>query len=147
MQLAVMQEMYAQYLAHYYHYINTLATPPPPAPDPRQEPAPAPAPAAAPQVAQVMNAGGGGAMEEEAGRAGAERDALDWMYLSSRVVLLLSIVYFYSSLGRFVLVACIAGLVYLYQVTPNHFEARWLELFVTLTDWLLWRSEVSPKNP
>ena len=133
MQLAVMQEMYAQYLAHYYHYINTLATPPPPAPDPRQEPAPAPAPAAAPQVAQVMNAGGGGAMEEEAGRAGAERDALDWMYLSSRVVLLLSIVYFYSSLGRFVLVACIAGLVYLYQVTPNHFEARWFELFVTLT--------------
>ena len=130
-QLAVMQEMYAQYLAHYYHYINTLATPPPPAPDHRQEPAPAPAPApaAAPQVAQVMNAGGGGAMEEEAGRAGAERDALDWMYLSSRVVLLLSIVYFYSSLGRFVLVACIAGLVYLYQVTQSLLVTTWFDFF------------------
>ena len=126
-QLAVMQEMYAQYLAHYYHYINTLATPP--APDHRQEPAPVPAPAAAPQVAQVMNAGGGGAMEEEAGRAGAERDALDWMYLSSRVVLLLSIVYFYSSLGRFVLVACIAGLVYLYQVTQSLLVTTWFDFF------------------
>ena len=45
-----------------------------------------------------------------------DRDLLDWMYLLSRVVLLFSIVYFYSSITRFLVVAVIAGLVYLYQV-------------------------------
>ena len=57
-------------------------------------------------------------MEEDDINAGADRDRdiLDWMYLTSRVVLLLSIVYFYSSIARFLLVACLAGLVYLYQV-------------------------------
>jgi len=64
-----------------------------------------------------MNAGGGGMMEEEDMNAGADRDRdiLDWMYLTSRFVLLVSIVYFYSSIARFLLVACLAGLVYLYQ--------------------------------
>merc|ERR1719323_2396201 len=63
-----------------------------------------------------MNAGGGGGMmEDDIGNDRRDRDLLDWMYLLSRVVLLISIVYFYSSISRFLLVAFIGGLVYLYQ--------------------------------
>ena len=55
-------------------------------------------------------------MEDDIGNDRRDRDLLDWMYLLSRVVLLISIVYFYSSISRFLLVAFIGGLVYLYQV-------------------------------
>ena len=85
-------------------------------------PVPAPAPEAAPRH-QMMNAGGGGAgglMEDEP-RAGGDRDLLDWVYLSSRVMLLASVVYFYGSVVRLVLVSCVAILIYFYQVgdTPR----------------------------
>ena len=46
----------------------------------------------------------------------AERDLLDWVYLSSRVMLLASVVYFYGSVARLVLVSCVAILLYFYQV-------------------------------
>ena len=66
----------------------------------------------------MMNAGGGaaGGLMEDEPRAGAERDLLDWVYLSSRLVLLASVVYFYGSVARLILVGCIAILFYFYQV-------------------------------
>jgi len=85
------------------------------------------APAAAPQQNAprnppvVMNAGGGGMMngdmeEEEEEGMGRNRDLLDWFYVMSRVLVLFSIVYFYSSFARFALVTGLGFLVYLYQV-------------------------------
>jgi len=125
-QLAAAQELYTQYMAAYAEYMQLVSpTPSPPAdgaPAPPTHhtftpaPAPAPAPEAAPRH-QMMNAGGGGAgglMEDEP-RAGGERDLLDWVYLSSRVMLLASVVYFYGSVARLVLVSCVAILLYFYQ--------------------------------
>jgi len=126
-QLAVMQDMYAQYLNQYMQYVNMAHVPSqfptntvnqfpnqqPDTPDPNQPP-PAHAQREQPEGAQVIAAGGGGLVQEEV--AGGDRDILDWMYLSSRLVLLLSIVYFYSSIGRFVIVLCIGGLFYFYQI-------------------------------
>ena len=129
----MIQELYSQYMSQYMQYINMAnMTPVPGHSHPQdlhnvhqQQQQVAPPPPAADQLPeqegvrnQVMNAGGGGVMEEDDMNAGADRDRdiLDWMYLTSRVVLLLSIVYFYSSIARFLLVACLAGLVYLYQV-------------------------------
>merc|ERR1711963_496029 len=69
----------------------------------------------------VMNAraGGMGAMEEEDEDGmgiGGQRDILDWFYVASRVLVLFSIVYFYSSLARFALVAGLGLAVYLYRI-------------------------------
>lgn len=65
----------------------------------------------------VMNAGAGGigAMEDE-DEVGGQRDVLDWFYVASRVLVLFSIVYFYSSLARFALVAGLGVVIYLYQM-------------------------------
>lgn len=127
-QLAVIQELYTQYMAAYAEYIQLVHLPSSQAAEGASAPAPAtghtftpaPAPAPAPEAAprhQMMNAGGGGAgglMEDEP-RAGGDRDLLDWVYLSSRVMLLASVVYFYGSVVRLVLVSCVAILLYFYQ--------------------------------
>ncbi|XP_029445345.1 homocysteine-responsive endoplasmic reticulum-resident ubiquitin-like domain member 2 protein isoform X2 [Rhinatrema bivittatum] len=78
-------------------------------------------PAAAPNVAPPenrpvnqnvqMNAQGGPLLNEE----DFNRDWLDWMYTFSRAAILLSIVYFYSSFSRFVMVMGAMLLVYLHQ--------------------------------
>jgi len=83
------------------------------------ERAPANEPAAAPNVAVQenrpvnpnvqMNAQGGPVVNEE----DFNRDWLDWMYTFSRAAILLSIVYFYSSFSRFVMVMGAMLLVYL----------------------------------
>jgi hypothetical protein len=52
-----------------------------------------------------------GAEEEEEGRG--NRDWLDWFYTMSRVMVLSSIVYFYSSPLRFVLVTFLGFVLYL----------------------------------
>ncbi|XP_006261787.1 homocysteine-responsive endoplasmic reticulum-resident ubiquitin-like domain member 2 protein [Alligator mississippiensis] len=82
---------------------------------------PANEPAAAPNVAAPenrpvnqnvqMNAQGGPVVNEE----DFNRDWLDWMYTFSRAAILLSIVYFYSSFSRFVMVMGAMLLVYLHQ--------------------------------
>jgi len=66
----------------------------------------------------VMNAGGGGGaeMEDDEEGVGRNRDLLDWFYVMSRVLVLFSIVYFYSSFARFALVTGLGFIVYLYQV-------------------------------
>ncbi|XP_071592159.1 homocysteine-responsive endoplasmic reticulum-resident ubiquitin-like domain member 2 protein isoform X2 [Heliangelus exortis] len=58
-----------------------------------------------------MNAQGGPVVNEE----DFNRDWLDWMYTFSRAAILLSIVYFYSSFSRFVMVMGAMLLVYLHQ--------------------------------
>ena len=63
----------------------------------------------------VMNAGGGaggiaGAMEDEDDLNGGQRDILDWCYVVTRVLVLFSVVYFYSSLARYVLFPFYDGL-------------------------------------
>lgn len=56
-----------------------------------------------------MNAQGGPVVEDE---DDVERDWLDWVYTASRFAVFLSIVYFYSSLSRFILV--MASLLFMY---------------------------------
>ncbi|KAL5234950.1 hypothetical protein ACI65C_002360 [Semiaphis heraclei] len=47
--------------------------------------------------------------------AGPNQDWLDWLYVSSRVFIFISVLYFYSSPGRFIVVAGFALILYLYQ--------------------------------
>lgn len=56
-----------------------------------------------------MNAQGGEVLNEE----DLNRDWLDWVYTVSRAVVLLSIVYFYSSFSRFVMVMMAMLVLYL----------------------------------
>ena len=68
----------------------------------------------------VLNAGAGGigAMEDDDelnGGQGGQRDLLDWCYVVTRVLVLFSIVYFYSSLARFALAAGLGIIFYLYN--------------------------------
>ncbi|KAK6490518.1 homocysteine-responsive endoplasmic reticulum-resident ubiquitin-like domain member 2 protein [Huso huso] len=58
-----------------------------------------------------MNAQGGPVINDD----DLNRDWLDWMYTFSRAAILLSIVYFYSSFSRFVMVMGAMLLVYLHQ--------------------------------
>ena len=71
----------------------------PPAEANNNEPANAAAGAAA-QPPVVGAAGAGGAMFEDEEDEGRNRDWLDWLYVGSRLGVLLSIIYFYSTVGR-----------------------------------------------
>ncbi|XP_062860239.1 homocysteine-responsive endoplasmic reticulum-resident ubiquitin-like domain member 1 protein [Trichomycterus rosablanca] len=66
-----------------------------------------------------MNAQGGAVVEDE---DDVERDWLDWVYTASRFAVFLSIVYFYSSLSRFILV--MASLLLMYLHTAGWFPFR-----------------------
>ncbi|KAM6946178.1 homocysteine-responsive endoplasmic reticulum-resident ubiquitin-like domain member 1 protein [Aplochiton taeniatus] len=68
-----------------------------------------------------MNAQGGPVMEDE---EDVNRDWLDWVYTASRLGVFLSIVYFYSSLSRFVLVMSSLLLMYLHTVGWFPFRRR-----------------------
>ena len=56
-----------------------------------------------------------GAMEDEDDMNGGQRDVLDWCYVVTRVLVLFSVVYFYSSLARFALAAGLGIIFYLYN--------------------------------
>lgn len=79
------------------------------------------APRNAPVQNQQMNAGVGPVINDDE-EEGANRDWLDWIYTLCRFGVLLSIVYFYSSMNRFLLVAGIMFIVYLYE--NNFFRLR-----------------------
>ncbi|KAG9336953.1 hypothetical protein JZ751_029970 [Albula glossodonta] len=66
-----------------------------------------------------MNAQGGPVMEDE---EDAERDWLDWVYTASRFAVFLSIVYFYSTISRFILV--MSSLLIMYLHTAGWFPFR-----------------------
>ncbi|XP_023683001.1 homocysteine-responsive endoplasmic reticulum-resident ubiquitin-like domain member 1 protein [Paramormyrops kingsleyae] len=66
-----------------------------------------------------MNAQGGPVMEED---DGVEHDWLEWVYTAARFSVFLGIMYFYSSISRFVLVMC--SLVLMYLHTAGWFPFR-----------------------
>ncbi|XP_017284061.1 homocysteine-responsive endoplasmic reticulum-resident ubiquitin-like domain member 2 protein [Kryptolebias marmoratus] len=129
MQILWWQQMYAR---HYYmHYQAAVAAAQPPAsppssplqpaqPDEATQPPLGPNPAQNPlqenQPANPvqMNAQGGPVLNDDE----LNHDWLDWLYTVSRAGVLLSIVYFYSSFSRFVMVVGAMLLIYLHQ-------ARW----------------------
>ncbi|XP_036400062.1 homocysteine-responsive endoplasmic reticulum-resident ubiquitin-like domain member 1 protein [Megalops cyprinoides] len=137
-QLLWLQQMYArQYYMHYQAAMAaaasapvTPAATPHPAPLPNQAPidnlpanqnAPDPRfinPGGANQNMR-MNAQGGPVMEDE---EDMERDWLDWVYTAARFAVFLSIVYFYSSVSRFVLV--MSSLLLMYLHTAGWFPFR-----------------------
>lgn len=131
MQMLWWQQMYAR---HYYmQYQAAVAasqppsTPPPSSPSssPLQPPqpneavqpplgpnqAPNPLPENQPANPIQMNAQGGAVLNDDE----MNRDWLDWLYTVSRAGVLLSIVYFYSSFSRFIMVVGAMLLVYLHQ--------------------------------
>ncbi|XP_041124470.1 homocysteine-responsive endoplasmic reticulum-resident ubiquitin-like domain member 1 protein [Polyodon spathula] len=138
-QLLWLQQMYArQYYMHYQAALAAAAAASPPAPSPQSLPVVPPgAPALADQApvnqniappAPVnpganqnlrMNAQGGPVMEEE---EELNRDWLDWLYTASRFSVFLSILYFYSSVSRFVMV--MSALMVLYLYTAGWFPFR-----------------------
>lgn len=141
MQVLWWQQMYAR--QYYMQYQAAMAasqasaeTPPPPpsprptaVPPPPNEPAapmgPNPAPNPVPEERPAnqnlqMNAQGGAMLNEDE----LNRDWLDWLYTVSRAAILLSIVYFYSSFGRFVMVIGAMLLVYLHQAGWFPFRAE-----------------------
>ena len=90
-------------------------------PSPPQQPAPqadnaenqaAPPQANNAQAPQRMNVGGGQAMDDD-NEDGVRRDWLDWTFTLCRFGILLSIVYFYSSVNRFLVVAGAMFIMYL----------------------------------
>ncbi|KAJ8335577.1 hypothetical protein SKAU_G00389190 [Synaphobranchus kaupii] len=139
-QLLWLQQMYArQYYMHYQAAMAAAASAP-------VTPAPATAPhaAALPNQAPIdnlqanqnaadpqfinpgganpnmrMNAQGGPVMEDE---EDADRDWLDWAYTAARFSVFLSIVYFYSTISRFILV--MSSLLFMYLHTAGWFPFR-----------------------
>ena len=103
--MAVMTELYSQYL----QYLLTLS-------QPQTQPQIEAAQLEAAQPETPPDQGGAGRAE----RREDDRDLLDWLYLSSRLALLLSIVYFYSSITRLLIVLGLAGSFYAFQVSCFH---------------------------
>ncbi|XP_051720694.1 homocysteine-responsive endoplasmic reticulum-resident ubiquitin-like domain member 2 protein [Ctenopharyngodon idella] len=137
MQMFWWQQMYAR---HYYvqyqaamaaSRASSAAPSPTPSAGPATQPAqpnepaapmgPNPAPEDRPANPNIqMNAQGGAMLNDDE----LNRDWLDWMYTVSRAAILLSIVYFYSSFGRFVMVIGAMLLVYLHQAGWFPFRAE-----------------------
>jgi len=118
-QLAWMQQTYSQFMTQYLQQYSQGTAPlqptvpvtpaPLPVPEPVQR---NPDPPANENV--QMNAQGGPVNEEE--DDGGNRDWLDWFYVVTRVSILFSVVYFYSSLSRLLMVTSLAAIFYLYHV-------------------------------
>uniref|UniRef100_A0A8C2EE01 Homocysteine-responsive endoplasmic reticulum-resident ubiquitin-like domain member 2 protein n=1 Tax=Cyprinus carpio TaxID=7962 RepID=A0A8C2EE01_CYPCA len=137
MQMFWWQQMYARHYYMQYHAAiaasraSSMATFPAPSAAPTTQPAlpnepaapmgPNPAPEDRPANPNIqMNAQGGAMLNDDE----LNRDWLDWMYTVSRAAILLSIVYFYSSFGRFVVVIGAMLLVYLHQAGWFPFRAE-----------------------
>uniref|UniRef100_H3DJM9 Homocysteine-responsive endoplasmic reticulum-resident ubiquitin-like domain member 2 protein n=1 Tax=Tetraodon nigroviridis TaxID=99883 RepID=H3DJM9_TETNG len=112
MSLMWWQQLYAHQYYMHYHLLaaSTLGTEPSPAPS-NQHAQSQQAPAARVNQDVQMNAQGGEILNEEE----LNRDWLDWVYTVSRAVILLSVVYFYSSFSRFVMVMIAMLVLYLHQ--------------------------------
>ena len=101
--MAVMTELYSLYLSQYLQYLQYLHSLY--QDQPQME------------ANQLPEQEGEAVIEpEEDNGAGEDLDLLDWIYLSFRGVLLLSIVYLHTSLARLLIVIGLIGLIYLYQV-------------------------------
>ncbi|GAA6068411.1 homocysteine-responsive endoplasmic reticulum-resident ubiquitin-like domain member 2 protein, partial [Tachysurus ichikawai] len=126
------QRVYVQQYYMHYQAAMAAAQATPPTVNPSVTPAPAPAPVPANPVPleqpanqnPQMNVQGGAVQNEDE----LNRDWLDWLYTVSRVAVLLSIVYFYSSFSRFIMVTGAMLLVYLHQAGwfPFRVELQYL---------------------
>ncbi|NXG76742.1 HERP1 protein, partial [Baryphthengus martii] len=74
-----------------------------------------------------MNAQGGPLMEEE--EEGGNRDWLDWLYSATLFYVFVNIIYFYSSVSRFLLVTGGTILMYLHHVGWLPFQQRPVQPF------------------
>ncbi|XP_075045073.1 homocysteine-responsive endoplasmic reticulum-resident ubiquitin-like domain member 1 protein [Mixophyes fleayi] len=138
-QIMWLQQMYArQYYMQYYAAAAATTSPsqrrqeipvvPPAAPDPLPHPFPAANQAPIPEVQAPinpvanqnlrMNAQGGVVEEED----DVNRDWLDWVYTAARFSIFLSILYFYSSLSRFMMV--LGAMILMYLHTAGWFPFR-----------------------
>lgn len=122
-QIFWMQQMYAQQMMAYMQYMQqgsyTDQLPPGVLPQnvanathPNAANPPANAQAAADQPVR-MNAQGGPVMDDD--EDAANNDWLDWVYTFCRFSVLLSVIYFYSTIGRFIMVFGFFVLMYLFQ--------------------------------
>ncbi|KFO05095.1 Homocysteine-responsive endoplasmic reticulum-resident ubiquitin-like domain member 1 protein, partial [Balearica regulorum gibbericeps] len=150
LQMSWLQQIYArqyymQYLAstaasadpsHARHLQDTPVapvTPPAPLPDPfpaQNQPGNQNAAAQVNAVANQnlrMNAQGGPLMEEE--EEGGNRDWLDWLYSATLFYVFVNIIYFYSSVSRFLLVMGGTVLMYLHHVGWLPFRRRPVQPF------------------
>uniref|UniRef100_A0A8C8B6Y3 Homocysteine inducible ER protein with ubiquitin like domain 1 n=1 Tax=Otus sunia TaxID=257818 RepID=A0A8C8B6Y3_9STRI len=147
LQMSWLQQMYArqyymQYLAsaaasadpaHARHSQEIPVAPPAPLPDPfpvQNQPGNQNAAAQVNAVANQnlqMNAQGGPLMEEE--EEGGNRDWLDWLYSATLFYVFVNIIYFYSSLSRFLLVMGGTVLMYLHHVGWLPFRRRPVQPF------------------
>ncbi|XP_071957475.1 homocysteine-responsive endoplasmic reticulum-resident ubiquitin-like domain member 2 protein [Antedon mediterranea] len=124
-----MQQYYAQQMAQYAQYSNQQMTSTPNALNANVNPAPVVNLAAAqPVVPNVniannappaqnnvrMNAGVGPAIDDDDDDQ-MNRDWLDWSYMFFRATVLISIVYFYSSMNRFMIVIGFISFFYFYR--------------------------------
>ena len=124
-QMTMLQQAYAQYVAaqYYGHNANPLIQNQIPQVNIHpfgqvQQPVNQPVEQAViqpevqePQIQRINVAPAGGAPENE----DEDRDWLDWFYFISRAIVLFSIVYFYSSFNRFLMVIILAVTFYIYQ--------------------------------
>ncbi|XP_067651489.1 homocysteine-responsive endoplasmic reticulum-resident ubiquitin-like domain member 2 protein isoform X2 [Haliotis asinina] len=127
-----MQQMYAQYMTQYMQYYNNAYHQIPPAtpttaaategrPANQNQPNNAPAAPAQANPNMRMNAQGG-MVEDEDEEDVEHRDWLDYIYILFRFLVLLSIVYFYSTFSRFV--AVFIGFVIIYFLQKGWLNIR-----------------------
>ncbi|NWH25404.1 HERP1 protein, partial [Grus americana] len=150
LQMSWLQQIYAR--QYYMQYLASTAasadpsrarhsqdtpvapvTPPAPLPDPfpaQNQPGHQNAAAQVNAVANQnlrMNAQGGPLMEEE--EEGGNRDWLDWLYSATLFYVFVNIIYFYSSVSRFLLVMGGTVLMYLHHVGWLPFRRRPVQPF------------------
>ncbi|NXN36373.1 HERP1 protein, partial [Rhinoptilus africanus] len=150
LQMSWLQQIYAR--QYYMQYLASAAapadrpharhsqeipvapvTPPAPLPDPfpaQNQPGNQNAAAQVNAVANQnlrMNAQGGPLMEEE--EEGGNRDWLDWLYSATLFYVFVNIIYFYSSVSRFLLVMGGTVLMYLHHVGWLPFRRRPVQPF------------------
>ncbi|RWS01892.1 homocysteine-responsive endoplasmic reticulum-resident ubiquitin-like domain member 2 protein isoform X2 [Dinothrombium tinctorium] len=128
-QMAMMQQMYIQYMAQYFNQTGTNLPENMPILNPATNQTPPMTgetvqadtntaqripPEAQQQQVQRMDAAPAGVAVDDDEDA-RNRDWLDWFYWFSRSIVFISILYFYSSFSRFVLVIGFGLLMYLYQ--------------------------------
>ena len=129
-EMVAMQELYGQYMSLYMQYMQSQSLQqqsqvfipnqqvPVQAANLPQDGGPEAAAGGAPGPdgpgGLVMNAGAAAGQIQDVG-GDRQRDILDWVYVITRVMLLISVIYFHSSFLRLAFVAGLGFLVYLYQ--------------------------------
>jgi len=132
--IAAMQQLYNQYVSVYMQYMQSQSWDQqqaaaaqmffPPAAgaggqeNGREAAPPADQVDAGAGAGMVMNAGGPGAAAgqiQEAQGGDRQRDLLDWVYVMTRVMLLVSVIYFHSSFLRLAFVVGVGFFAYFYQ--------------------------------